>query len=381
MSEYQYYDFYAVDRPLNNHEMAELRKLSTRAEITPTRFSNTYNWGDFGGSPKKMMEKYFDAHVYVANWGSFHLMLRLPKGVIDEELLESYIFEDTLTYWTTDKHVIIFWHHDSEDGWFELVKGEGWLNRLLPIRDELEKGDYRSLYLGWLLGVHLEYTHEESIEPPLISRDKKLTRAQKTLVDFLSIDIDLVNATMLGIKSTGHAVDQEKYMQLLFDQMNESEAKKLLMQVMRGESLEVRSELRRQYNQLLREAGATHLQDEASRRKVRELVKHVEVVRQQRLAREDAEEERKRAEDERKRREYLDTLVQKFPEIWDQVEALAQRQLGITYDKARDLLVDLSDAYTQAGRSDEFSDILKNFTERHSRRQALLQRLKYAGLM
>lgn len=32
MSEYQYYEFQAVDRPLTGTEMAELRALSTRAQ-------------------------------------------------------------------------------------------------------------------------------------------------------------------------------------------------------------------------------------------------------------------------------------------------------------------------------------------------------------
>lgn len=63
MSEYQYYEFLAIDRSLDRAEIAELRALSTRAEITPTRFANEYNWGDFKGSPERMMERYFDAHV------------------------------------------------------------------------------------------------------------------------------------------------------------------------------------------------------------------------------------------------------------------------------------------------------------------------------
>ena len=46
MSEYQYYEFQAVDRPLTAKEMAELRSFSTRARITPTSFVNDYSWGD-----------------------------------------------------------------------------------------------------------------------------------------------------------------------------------------------------------------------------------------------------------------------------------------------------------------------------------------------
>ena len=43
MSEFQYYEFLAVDRPLTAEQMAELRSISSRAEITPTRLTNAYS--------------------------------------------------------------------------------------------------------------------------------------------------------------------------------------------------------------------------------------------------------------------------------------------------------------------------------------------------
>jgi hypothetical protein len=46
MSEYQYYGFAAIDRPLSVEEQADLRVISTRAQITPTSFVNHYEWGD-----------------------------------------------------------------------------------------------------------------------------------------------------------------------------------------------------------------------------------------------------------------------------------------------------------------------------------------------
>ena len=51
MSEYQYYDFRAIDRPLTSSHRAELAKISTRAEISSTRFTNFYTFGDFKGNP------------------------------------------------------------------------------------------------------------------------------------------------------------------------------------------------------------------------------------------------------------------------------------------------------------------------------------------
>jgi hypothetical protein len=68
MSEYQSYEFVALDRPLTADGMAELRAISTRAEITPTRFWNEYHWGDLKADPADLLARYFDVDVYFANW-------------------------------------------------------------------------------------------------------------------------------------------------------------------------------------------------------------------------------------------------------------------------------------------------------------------------
>ena len=82
MSEYQYYEFRAVDRPLGKDEQAKLRAISSRATITPTQFVNVYNFGDFRGKPAALLESYFDIFVYIANWGTHQLMLRLPRHLL-----------------------------------------------------------------------------------------------------------------------------------------------------------------------------------------------------------------------------------------------------------------------------------------------------------
>ena len=51
MSEYQYYEFRAVERPLDDRQMREPLAVPSRAVITPTSFTNEYNWEDFKGSP------------------------------------------------------------------------------------------------------------------------------------------------------------------------------------------------------------------------------------------------------------------------------------------------------------------------------------------
>ena len=68
MSEYQYYEFVSVDKPLTSQEQAQLRARSTRATITTSSFINEYRWGDLKGDPLDWMRQYFDAHVYSSNF-------------------------------------------------------------------------------------------------------------------------------------------------------------------------------------------------------------------------------------------------------------------------------------------------------------------------
>jgi hypothetical protein len=51
MSEYQYYEFLALDRPLDHAAQDALRSISSRARITATSFINHYEWGDLKGDP------------------------------------------------------------------------------------------------------------------------------------------------------------------------------------------------------------------------------------------------------------------------------------------------------------------------------------------
>ncbi len=82
MSEYQYYEFQTIDQPLTAKEMSELRSCSAGARITPTSFVNEYTWGNFKGNEDRWMEKYFDAFLYLANWSTHILKLRLPSKLL-----------------------------------------------------------------------------------------------------------------------------------------------------------------------------------------------------------------------------------------------------------------------------------------------------------
>jgi hypothetical protein len=55
MSEFQYYEFVAIDRPLNTLERKRLRGITSRATITSTRLVNTYEWGNFKADPYELV--------------------------------------------------------------------------------------------------------------------------------------------------------------------------------------------------------------------------------------------------------------------------------------------------------------------------------------
>jgi len=151
MSESQYYEFATIDKPLTRTEMAELRAVSTRAVITPSGFTNHYEWGDLKADPADWMRRYFDAFVYSANWCSCYVSLRLPKAVFRKAELDAFIGSAVLSIDATEAHWIFSWTLEESEDYDRFAEddGSGWMRRLIPLRDELMRGDLRPLYLGW----------------------------------------------------------------------------------------------------------------------------------------------------------------------------------------------------------------------------------------
>src|SRR3989304_3018963 len=116
MSEYQYYEFQAIDCPLTAKEMSELRSYSTRARITPTSFVNDYAWGSFKGNADAWMEKYFDAYLYLANWGTHLLQLRLPARLLDLATAREYCGGESASVREKAGKAILSFVSEDEEG-------------------------------------------------------------------------------------------------------------------------------------------------------------------------------------------------------------------------------------------------------------------------
>jgi hypothetical protein len=204
VSEYQSYEFVALDHPLTAAEMAELRSISTRAQITPTRFFNEYQWGDLKADPAELLARYFDVHVYFANWGSRRLMFRLPKPAVNLDDLRACVPGGPATLTVTEHHVVLdLWSEteEPEDEWFE--DGQ-LLASLTPLRAELLRGDRRVAYLAWLLAVQAGELDPDSPEPWVPHGLDTPSASLAALTGFLRIDPDLLAAAAeAGVEDAG----------------------------------------------------------------------------------------------------------------------------------------------------------------------------------
>ena len=136
MSEYQYYEFISIDNPLSRQELAELRAVSTRADISSTRFVNEYNWSDLRASPPTLMERYFDAHLYVANWGSRTVIFRFPLRAVPLSALEPYQASG-VRVWATQTHSLVELDRLAEDDDGSCWDDKDALIDLLPLRQQI----------------------------------------------------------------------------------------------------------------------------------------------------------------------------------------------------------------------------------------------------
>lgn len=379
MSEYQYYEFLAIDRPLSAREMDHLRAVSTRARVTPVSFVNEYNWGDLKADPIDFMRRFFDAHVYLANWGEALFMVRLPLEAIDEQTGKAFGTSSHLTFKKVPDHWLLTWSlgETEDDDRFGFVEGSGWMARLAPVRDELLRGDLRSLYVGWLRAVTTREADVDDLEPLALNGLQELTTAQRALAEFLDVDVDLLAGTGVDSQPKQPAEADETDSNTWLDQLPPSEVRKYLKQIVSGQGASAERELKRRYAAWQARQAPV---EQGERRAVAMLRQLAEGAKERRLSKE--VEARRQAEDERKklRDMKLANLAKDFPRAWKAAHAEAGKGYASAYDTACRQLVDLRDAYKQQAMSASFQTEFQLFMDKHRHRKALMTRLVKAGL-
>jgi hypothetical protein len=378
VSEYQYYEFLALDKPLTAQQRAELRELSTRAEITATSFTNEYHWGSFKGDPLVMMERYFDAFLYLANWGTRHLMFRMPRAALDADLASQYCHTDAASLTVTDDHLIISLYADSDpddDYW----GNAGTLASMVQARSELVAGDHRLLYLAWLMGIQWEQVDDDEIEPPVPSGLRDLSGALQAIAGFLGIDQDLI--AVAAEASPEIALDRDEGLADWITLLPPAEKDHLLTMVAGGEGAQVQSLLLQRFRGNGRPASS---HPPATARTAAELwqaadeytTSRLEALKQARRA----EEARVAAAEAAAHDKRLDALAGRGEAAWQQVDELIATKSPRDYDQAVVLLRDLSALAHRDGDHDSFTRRFLELRARHARKPSLQERFDKAGL-
>jgi hypothetical protein len=374
MSEYQHYNFLAIDRALTSADMAELRALSTRADITATSFTNDYQWGQFKGDPDAMMSRYFDAYCYVSNWGVREIQFRFPKREFDRALVEPYLVERWIEWHGDVDFGILRIVADDEEGQWELVRDvEEWLPGLVPLRADLLAGDLRSLYIAWLaVGFHGGFDDESTLEPPVPPGLAEPSPALAMLAELLMLDGSWIAAGARGGLAGGppRVEPPAEALSAWIANLDRPEADRLLVRVAEGDS-SVGLELRRRFREAQAPTFARPMVN-INRRSVQALEAIADDIASEQVRNTEIWAAKARAQE-------LDGLAAREGQAWKDVEGVflltvppAARAAPFA-EKAK-LLRDLRDLAAREGRSAAFEARVLALRSRYAQKKAFWAR-------
>jgi hypothetical protein len=393
MSEYQYFEFQALDQPLTSAQQAAMRRISHGVALTPVRASFTYTAGSFKAEPSAVVLQYFDAMMHLTGWGDKRLMFRFPSSLIDLEQVRAY--EDPLSrriiwsprgdYALLDIHFL----RDTGAGW---VEAERWLPSLVPLRMSILRGDYRVLYLAWLKSLTPEDAEDATEEPPVPAGLRDLTPELEAFLELFEVDSHLL-AVASGASDTLPAdagqVDagdggsasppagartqapvglSEIDARRAVEALPRYEADAYLLRIARGEPLVDVALLRR-----LRELAGRPVTYPGPRRTTAHLLAAAEEARIRGRAQEVLTAEKQRIAE-------IEDLAARQDQAWALIERLSARRGARPYDEAVDLLLKLRDAAAYAGSLPIFEERLAAFCAQVKGKRGLVGRLRAAHL-
>jgi len=368
MSEYQYYEFQAIDRPLDRAAQQALRSISSRAQITATSFTNHYEWGDLKGDPRELVARWFDLHLYQSNWGTRRLIMRLPKHLLNRKDIDAFLGQlDWVEVLTSGDNVILDMSRHEVEPDDDLDDGTGWLASLAPLRSDVLAGDLRLFYLLWLTAVQDGLVDDDEVEP--MRGIGPLTGALEAFANFFVIDPDLVQAA--AELEADEAATSKDDLRRAVAAIAERDKTELLLRVAEGD-VHVAAELRRSVRKQgpgvsapCRTAGA-----------LRERAQEIAEARERGLAeRLEAERRRQAKEAEKARRVRLDEIKRRGESVWREIEQEIERRNPSGYDRAACLLSDLQALAEEQKDQQDFDHRLALIRARHEKKGKFIERL------
>lgn len=371
MSEYQYYDFYSIDRPLTRDEREAIDDLSSRSHSSARRITFEYNYSDFRHDEEEVLSRYFDMMLYVTNWGTRRLLIKLPAEVVPYNSLKPYEAMEMEDYLHCEvkkrgEHILIDLVQNEEEGggWME---GEGLLDEMLELRAQLLAGDYRLLYIAWLYcAANREEASAETVEPPLPPNLKRLDASLKSFMNFWEIPRDLISAASVASETIDTSAQQNLSSHI--GQLSEAEKDEFLKRLLEDDP-QVKLKLMKRLREFAGSKGTTN----PGSRTLADLQEATARQSEIRL-----EKERQQAAKALEKK--MKKIGLRQVDMWKEAHNQAALRTGSGYKEAVRLLGELKAYGKYSGDMAAFGQQLHVFLKVYGKSQALQRRLKENGI-
>lgn len=370
MSEYQFYEFRTTGCALSKQEKEALRDYSSQAEVDSRSARYVYTFGDFPGDEIALLCEHFDAMLYITNWGSRRLLLKLPRNMVVPEELTPYLLENMIELHRREEHLVLDVNlQEIQRG--DRLEGEGWLKDLTALKDDIINGELRILYLAWLKACD-EFDEQASppddqVEPPIPAGLGELTEAHQAFADLYDLHPDWIAAA-----AEASAARVEKPLEKNVLKVEEGMAAALEAAKTRTldglQGWEAKGEIMARFWGELRTGLYGKPVFAPGTRTVAQLRKRAAQLAKKRIRRLEGE-----------RRQALEALGEREDEVWEEVAQLAEKKTGPAYKQVVESLSQLNDLAELRGESirPKIQPLLKSWKSR----RALMQRLRKAGLL
>lgn len=386
MSEYQYYDFYAIDKALSPAQRKKIETYSSRSSPSARRATFVYNYSNFRYEPAAVLYDFFDIAIYVANWGSRRLLMKFPANRVDFKLLQAYNYaydgggyDEYVKIYKKGKFVMIDLYANIEDS--DWVEGEGLLDTFVSLREQILNGDYRVLYLAWLHFSTLSFMfkddddweedeEEDLQEPPVPANLKKLDKSLRDFVNYWEIDEDIIASAKQ--RSKAETVSKSTDLTKFISKLSAKEKNDYLVLLLSDEN-QAQYDLKKRLQEFVpketkKKTKETKKKTKETRRTVAEIVANSSKEEEKRIKK------AKKAADKAQIKK-MEEIGKEQSIMWKEVKRNAEFKTGKGYEKATAFLKDLKTYSVYAKEEKKFEKKLAAILEAYGKSLAFRRRL------
>ncbi|MGB7345190.1 MAG: hypothetical protein WBD20_13330 [Pirellulaceae bacterium] len=350
MSEYQFVAFRAIDRALDDKQLAFAEDQSSHSELSRWEMSVEYHYSSFRGDVDGLLRRGFDMYLAYTNYGGREIKLRLPNGLpFSKPTLKAFLSCEGIS-WKKDPKgkggiLNVFPFHESgeiEEVW-DL---DDYLDSLAKVREQLIGGDLRALYLLWLCAAYDDNEDPtEMIEPPVPHGLDTMPQRSTELLPFFDLDPLTLNAAADGVPGFDPTTDEDDPILVWSASISEARSRALLRRLLKEDPASLKAELLAE----IRDSGSIVDWPTTVRgRSLDELLSSTDELREQANAihrmQESAKAKREAAKAEKERQARMDKM-KASPKTWlAQAEKTAAAGGTVNYKAAAKILADLREA-------------------------------------